>query len=324
MNFRRLILPAIVLVSFSNSIAQVKLPAFNTPPEKLAIVGDGTISTPMNERDFALSPDGSEIFYTVSTPKSTYQTIVYSKKQSSGDWSSPEVASFAGEYTDLEPLFSSDGKTLYFASNRPLTGTEPKDFDIWKITRVGNGWSSPENLGQTINTEGDEFYPAIGKSGNLYWTATYKGGPGREDIWMSEWKNNQYQKAIALDTAVNSKFYEFNAYVDPNEQFILFTSYGRKDDTGGGDLYMAVKDASGKWKPARNLKELNSKQLDYCPFVSPDGKALFFTSDRHQLPTTFHGEKATVKKLKDVQNSQQNGNGNIYWVGFEAIYKQMK
>jgi Tol biopolymer transport system component len=324
MNFRKLFLSGIAITMFSHSFAQVKLPAFGAPPDKPAILGDGVVSTPLNERDFALSPDGTELFFTISTPKSTFQTIVYSKKQASGDWSAPEVASFAGEYTDLEPLFSSDGKTLYFASNRPLTGTDPKDFDIWKITRVGNGWSNPENLGSVINTEGDEFYPSVGKSGNLYWTATYKGGPGREDIWMSEWKNNQYQKAVALDTMVNSKFYEFNAYVDPNEQYILFTSYGRKDDAGGGDLYMSVRDSSGKWKAARNLRDLNSKQLDYCPFVSPDGKVLFFTSDRHQLPTFFHGEKASVRKMKDILNSQLNGNGNIYWVNFETIYKQMK
>lgn len=303
------------------SVAQVKLPALNNPPANLTMFGEGTISTSINERDFAISPDGNEIFYTISTPKSTFQTIVFSKKNSKGEWSAPEVAPFAGEYSDLEPVFSHDGKTLFFSSNRPLTGDQVKDFDVWKVSRTSGGWSKAENLGQVINTEADEFYPSVARNGNIYFTAAYKGGPGREDIYVSEFKNNEYQKPVALDTMVNSKFYEFNAFVDPEEKYILFTSYGRKDDSGGGDLYIATKDATGKWTSSRNLKELNSPQLDYCPFVSPDGKSLFITSERHQLPMSFKS-KPTVQKIREIANSLLNGTGNIYWISFSSLSKQ--
>jgi Tol biopolymer transport system component len=299
--------------------AQHKLPALNAPPSKVEMLGTGWLSTNLNERDFALSPDGTEIFYTVSTPRSTFQTIVYTKKTAKGDWSEPEVASFAGEYSDLEPVFSHDGKTLFFSSNRPTSGSGPKDFDVWKVSRTTSGWSKAENLGPVVNTESDEFYPSIARNGNLYFTAAYKGGPGREDIYVSEFKNDQYQKPVALDTMVNSKFYEFNAFIDPNERFILFTSYGRKDDSGGGDLYMASKDAAGKWTPARNLTELNSKNLDYCPFVTPDGTTLIFTSERHQLPVAFAPERATFKKIRDTANNPLNSTGNIYWIRFDAL-----
>lgn len=318
----RLVALAIILLPTPSFAQQLKLPAFNSPPAKVTLLSE--LSSCINERDFALSPDGTELYYTISTPRSTFQTIVYSKKSSNGEWSSPEVASFAGEFSDLEPAFSHDGNTLYFASNRPMSGTERKDFDLWKVSRTNGVWGKPENLGPTINTPGEEFYPSIARNGNLYYTAQYPGGPGNEDIWMSEFKNSQYQKPVPLDTMVNSKSYEFNAFVDPNEKYILFTSYGRKGEMGGGDLYMAVKDANGKWKHAENLKELNSKQLDYCPFVSPDGKTLFFTSDRHELPTTFHSEKATVKKIKQYSQEQLNATGNIYWVSFDWANSGLK
>lgn len=304
------------------SEAQLKLPALDNPPVNLAMFGEGSISTAINERDFAISPDGKEIFYTISTPRSTFQTIVYIKKNQKGEWSAPEVASFAGEYSDIEPVFSHDGKTLFFSSNRPLSGDQPKDFDVWKVSRTPTGWTKPENLGPIVNTEADEFYPSVGRNGNIYFTAAYKGGPGREDIYLSEFKDNQYQKPVALDTMVNSKFYEFNAFVDPGEQFIVFTSYGRKDDSGGGDLYMATKDGNGKWTRAKNLLHLNSKQLDYCPFLSPDGKAFFFTSERHELPVSFNGTRATVKKIKEIANSPLNGTGNLYWISFSSVSKQ--
>jgi Tol biopolymer transport system component len=275
----------------------------------------------MNERDFALSPDGKEIYFTISTPKSTFQTIVFCKQVKQGEWTTPEIVSFAGRYSDLEPTFSADGQTMYFASNRPTTGTEPKDFDIWKVSRNQSGWDEPVNLGLPVNTESDEFYPSIAKNGNLYYTASYKGGPGKEDIYLTEFKNRKYQAPVALDTAVNSKFYEFNAFVDPNEQYILFTSYGRKDDTGGGDLYISVKGTNG-WLPAKNLKTLNSKQLDYCPYVSPDGKSLFITSERHNLPIDFAEDRANYKAVQNTWTAPLSGVGNIYWIDFANIIRE--
>jgi Tol biopolymer transport system component len=295
----------------------------NGAPEKLSLFAEGNISTQMNERDFAISPDGNEIFYTISTPRSTFQTIVFSKKVKEGVWTKPEIASFAGVYSDLEPVFSADGNTLLFSSNRPINGNEMKDFDIWKVSRQGNGWGQPENLGSVINTEADEFYPSIAKNGNLYFTAAYQGGPGREDIYLSKWENNQYQKPEALDSAINSAVFEFNAFVSPNEDYILFTSYGRAEGAGGGDLYISLKNDSGKWQPAVYLTDLNSAQLDYCPFVSPDGKTLFVTSDRHLLPVSYKEAKATYQSVFEAATNPLNGTGNIYWVDFEKILKAL-
>jgi Tol biopolymer transport system component len=280
----------------------------------------GIVNTFLNERDFAISPDGKEIYFTVTTPRSSIQTIVYCVKNKTGKWSSPAVAPFAGQFSDLEPAFSADGNTLYFASNRPMQGDKPKDFDLWKVTRTNSGWSSPTNLGTVINTDSDEFYPSVTKSGTLYFTAAYAGGPGKEDIYLSEWKNDSFQKPVALDTAVNSKFYEFNAFVSPDESFILFTSYGRKDDSGGGDLYVSFRE-HGQWQPAQNAKDLNSNRLDYCPYVSPDGKSLFFTSERHALPTNFSSGKATYKDIVNASTDPLNASGNIYWVEFDALKK---
>lgn len=301
---------------FSVSLSAQKKIQFKNPPTQATLLEEGFLSTNLNERDFALSPDGGEMYYTISTPQSTFQTIVVSIFGKNG-WSNPAIVSFAGRFSDLEPAFSHDGKKMYFASNRPLTGNKPKDFDIWVVERQGKKWGEPKNLGE-INTESDEFYPSIAKKGNLYFTAQYKEGVGNEDIFMATWKGDHFEKPIALDTTVNSKNYEFNAFVDPDEQFILFTSYGRKDDTGRGDLYMSLKDTNGKWLPSKNLKFLNSLKLDYCPYVSPDKKILFFTSERTSLPTSFD-TKTNYDEIKKINQSIQNGTGNIYWVSFDKV-----
>ena len=94
------------------------------------------INTEFRERDFALSPDGTEIFYTLQSPKGNFQTLIYLKKDADGKWSQPEVARFSGKFTDLEPVFTMDGKRLFFVSNRPITGTAIKDFDIWYVEKA--------------------------------------------------------------------------------------------------------------------------------------------------------------------------------------------
>ena len=91
----------------------------------------------------------------------------------------------------------------------------------------------------------------------------------------------QYAAAEALGDSVNSVFDEFNAFVDPAETFIIFSSFGRKDDQGNGDLYIS-KNINGVWASAVHVAApVNSGALDYCPYISPDKKYFFFTSGRH-------------------------------------------
>lgn len=292
--------------------------------DSLALFAANTLSTGLYERDFALSPDGAELFYTLQSPLGIFQTILHSKKDSRGFWSQPEVAPFAGNYSDLEPAFSPDGKKLFFVSNRPVQGTQPKDFDIWVVEKNNGIWGKPQNIGLPVNTSTDEFYPSITQSGNLYFTAAYQNAISKEDIYLAEWKDGKYQSPQPLDTAVNSATYEFNAFVSPDESYILFTSYGRKDDMGRGDLYISKKNGKGIWQPAKNLAVLNSDRLDYCPFVSWDKKILFFTSERLNLQKTFLGQPTNFRELQKTFQSPQNGNGDLYWINFEGVWQQFK
>ncbi len=291
------------------------------PPNVPMLYSEININTEFRERDFALSPDGTEIFYTLQSPKGNFQTIIYLKKDAKGKWSQPEVALFSGEFTDMEPAFTTGGEKLFFASNRPVTGTSIKDFDIWYVEKKDNKWGQPKNMGEPVNSTSNEFYPSVSINGNLYFTTTGRKSNGGEDIYVSVLNNGKYADALPLDTAVNSVADEFNAFVSPDEQFIIFSSYGRKDDKGGGDLYMSKKNAEGKWMPAKNLVLLNSDKLDYCPFVSFDRQCLFFTSERSVLQNSFQGTPATYSRLIKEYSSVLNGGGNIYWVSFDEVLK---
>lgn len=321
--FYKFLFNGIFFTAITASHAQVKI-SFENPPPEPAIFSAGVISTGLAERDFALSPDETELFYTIQSPLGYFQTIVYMKLGKDGLWNKAELAPFAGNFSDLEPSFSPDGKRLYFSSNRPVSGDKLKDYDIWYVEKRDGNWSTiPVNVGAPVNTEANEFYPSCTKSGNLYFTASYKNGVGREDIFVAINEDGKFKEPIALDTSVNSVVDEFNAFVSPEEDFIMFTSYGRKDDMGRSDLYMSQKDAAGKWTKAVHLPLLNSVRIDYCPFLSFDMKKLFFTSERNQLKQIFE-PKTSLDQLKKLFESPQNGTGDIYWVSFEKVLASIR
>lgn len=302
----------------------ISFPAFTQTSKQAVSSGpqlfeEGIVSTSMAERDMAISPDGKDMLYTVQLRAAGFQTILHRTKLNDGRWSEPKVAWFAGQFSDLEPAFSHDGKKLFFCSNRPVSGEVSKDYDIWVIEKKESGWSEPKNIGAPVNTDKDEFFPSIAQNGNLYFTATRKNGIGREDIFIARWENNRYAEPEPLDSAINSAAYEFNAFVSPDEQFVLFTSYGRAGEKGGGDLYISTKDAAGRWTKAKNCTILNSEKLDYSPFVSFDKKTLYFTSERHNISSSFADKPVTYSQLQHISPSALNGGGNIFYISFSEL-----
>lgn len=290
----------------------------NPPGKEPKLFADGVVSDGLSNRDMAISPDGKEIFYTVQHNPAGISVIMHSSYTASG-WTKPEVTAFSGVWADLEPAFSPDGQRLYFVSNRPITDTgKAKDFDIWYLVKTNGEWKKIAHLPAPVNTEKDEYYPSIARNGNLYFTREMEGK--KEDIVYCVWERGKYKEAQSLSDAVNSKGFEFNACVDPDEKFILFTAYGRKEDLGRGDLYISRRDQSGQWQTAKHL-HINSAAIDYCPYVSPDGKYLFFTSARAIKRTVGKG-RLQYNDLKKMLAQSGNGLDDIYWVLFSEVLEE--
>jgi len=315
MNSKRIIL-AIFLITFifygckqnSNEVNSIDI---FKQKDTLEIFAPEMVSTYLNQRDIAISSDGTEIYYTLSTFDNSFRSIVRIELENSKPILT-EIASFSGEYNDIEPFISSSGEKLFFASDRPDNLNDSiKDYNIWVVERTELQWGEPKILSSVINTSEDEFYPSVAENGNLYFTAAYQNSMGLEDIYKSEFIDGNYTTPISLDSAINSSMYEFNAYISPDEKIIVFSSYGRFDDQGGGDLYFSKKDESGKWLPAVNMgNTINSESLDYCPFIDFKRGNFYFTSNRRQKKY----KKLNLNEL--IKESEQilNGMGNIYYI----------
>lgn len=268
-----------------------------------------------NVRDITMSADGAEMYFSAQSLLGETSTIIQVRKEN-GKWGEPTIASFSGKWKDLEPFLAPDGLRLYFVSERPLEAesAQAKDYDIWYAERKSKSaeWGTPKNIGSPINTEKNEFYPAITASGNLYFCTDGPESKGKDDLFVSEFKDGTYTKPVSLSTAVNSEGYEFNAYISPDESIMLYSCYARKDGFGSSDLYISKRNADGTWSDAKNLgEEINCNQRDFCPHYDAANGLLYFTSRRTNVRTDKH-EFKSVEELKSELNQTVNGMSRIY------------
>lgn len=281
----------------------------------------GAISTRENELNAAFSPDGRTLYFTRKAGDGgRFAVILESTALPGGAWSVPQVAVFSGQHADYDPILSPDGKQLFFISYRPLTGTAPrKDLDIWVVERTGTAWGPPRNLGAPINSDGDELYPSVATDGTLYFSSC--GRPdsrGRCDLYRSRVQDGRYLAPENLGDAVNTAASETDAYVAPDQSYLVFAAYGRPDALGDGDLYVTFF-RDGAWSAPRPLGAgINSVAREYCPTVSPDGRYLYFTSQRGFTDIPLPRPLST-REVSDSLLSLRNGFGNIYRVPIAVL-----
>jgi hypothetical protein len=293
---------------------------FAFDPREPVLFGEGSISTPEDETGFALSPDGKEAWFTISTPATSGPSldVICVSRLIAGKWSIPEVAPFSGKFRDLTPALSPDGSKLFFVSNRTAAGDRKRDLDIWFVTRTASGWTEARPLGPDINSTGQEYGVSVAANGALYFGSTREGGAGSYDIYRSEFRDGVYQPPVALGPAINTEGAELMPAISPDESILVFTAFGREDELIGvhqqynkGDLYISFK-KDGVWGKARNVgAPVNSGAGESAPSFSADGKTFFFISERG-FATYRQTKPLSYQSIQRGLTGILNGMGNVY------------
>jgi hypothetical protein len=281
----------------------------------------GIISDGLTNRDVAISPDGKEMYFGLHTADFSYSTIIVTKEVK-GVWTKPEVVTFASDprYIYLEPAFSSDGQTMYFLSNMPKDSTEnPADEDIWVVDRKDDGWGKPYNLGEPINTDGSEFFPSLTNDGTMYFTRA-EAGERVNFIYRSKLVNGTYQTPEKLPAQVNCGINRFNAYIAPDESFMVIPVLGMEDALGGVDYYIVFRNEDDTWEEPINMgPQINSATgAEWSLSLSPDQKYMFYMATKG-LPDDKKPKSLSVDFFQSLLSIPQNGSADIYWIDAKII-----
>lgn len=298
------------------------------PPPRL--FAEGTISTSKDEAGITFTPDGKTAYFGIKAPSTWFPPlfVICVSHYQDGRWSAPEVAPFSGQYSDFYPAISPDGSKFFFASTRPTEGKPKRDFDLWVMQKTPAGWSEPRNLGAPVNSPAQEIGPSVAADGTLYFSTIRPGGKRTYGIYRSRLADGKYTEPESLGDAINTENGEIDPCIAPDQSFLVFVSAGRKEELVGvhaaysqGDLYISY-NQNGAWTSARHLPTpINSGAVESAPSLSPDGRYLFFSSERgfatYRPPRPF-----TYKELVSRQREVLNGLGNIYRVDLRTLQER--
>lgn len=274
------------------------------------------VSTTDDEFGGTFTPDGATVVFD-KTVLRHYLYVICESHFANGRWTTPRVAPFSGVYRDSDPVFSPDGSKLYFVSDRPVDGKPKTDFDVWVVARTGAGWGEPEHLGAPVNGDSGEYFASVAADGNLYFSSGRPGGKGGLDIYRSRLVDGKYAEPENLGDAINTDAWELDCLIAPDESFLLIGAIGRPDGIGNFDLYVSY-NRDGVWTKAALLgPTINTQAREYSPRLSPDGRYLFFTSEK-DFATDPRSRPFGTGELERGLRSLQNGGGNIYQIDLGA------
>ena len=178
-------------------------------------------------------------------------------------------------FPDINAVVTPDENTMVYVQQQQL-----QDFVFY--TQKQNGkWQYPRNLAEELGLDVDtKVYPTSissdGKELFLYGSDHYLG-----TIYSSNLVNGRWTKLKKLNDNINTKYWESHASISYDGKTLYFTS-NRKGTYGGLDIYKSIRDNKGDWGPAINLGPvINSPYNEETPFISEDGKTLYFSSYGH-------------------------------------------
>ena len=321
-------------------VAALGLSKNSRPPYDIGFVGqprlfaEGVVSTEDDEVGGTFSPDGHEFYFVklnqyTSFPRLGLICVTHFR---GGKWTIPEVVHFSGRYLDFPAKISPDGKIMYFSSSRPVLGKTSRGLNIWSVARTGAGWGEPTPLPAPVNSPVNSWNwaPSVTSDGTLYFASNRDGA--HVHIYRSRLVNGLYTEPEKLGPEINSEFNESDPYISPDGKILIFASSandlgdsGRAETVKGGgvlyaraDLYISV-NREGKWSPARHLGGgINSSADEAAPSLTPDGRYLFFSSERSPF-TVPTAHPLSYDEIETMLHSTLNGHGNIFFVSREIL-----
>jgi len=287
------------------------------------IFAPGVISGPANDGAPTFSPDGSTLFFTRSAAQ---WTVILESHQVKGEWTKPVLAPFSGEWPDSSPAMSPDGKFVVFQSSRPVVPVSAADdhakphvvSNLWRVYRVGAGWSEPKRLPEAVNLPGASIWkPSVAADGTIYFTGI--DAKGQKRLYASAYKEGAYQQAEPLAFSDGTTL-DVDPEIAPDGSFLVFVSAGRMAGNPKDHLFLVLKKGDG-WGPVTAIhfadEEKNGYSTDDEPRLGVDHRTVYFSSDR-VVPVHFPRTQEQARKDLERMDLWDNSNLNVWRVSISG------
>lgn len=297
------------------------------PGEDPVVFAPGFVSTGIHERDLLISEDGRTLWYGVMTGTAT---TVLETRLVDGRWTAPAAVAFHRdpEIFCFEPTLSADGNLVMFLSTRAAPGQEQgtgwTNQNIFYSRRTTEGWSEAAVVPAPITSDGAEFFPSLATAGTLYFTRG--DDEGNHALWMAEPLEGDgpdplFADPVRLPETVNISGNCYNATVAPDESWIVACVAGHEENLGRVDYWISFRGEDGGWQPAVNMGEaFNGPGLRASSLsLSPDGKYLFFSTNRGREDAPFPEGIITRARLQELHVQAGNGSYDIWWVAASVL-----
>ncbi len=172
-----------------------------------------------------ISSDFSKLYFTVCKKGKNQQLgcQIYKSQSDGENWQEATVVfeQLGDSLSTAHPAISPDENTLYFVSDMPGGLGEN---DIWKVTLDGGGWGEPVNLGEAINTPGNDLYPYVHPDGTLYFSSDSRVGLGGLDIYKARMDETGSWMVENMRPPINSPEDDFGIVFEDNMERGFFSS----------------------------------------------------------------------------------------------------
>ena len=275
-----------------------------TPPGFTPVVfAPGVISLP-NRFEYCLtfSPNLDECVFGVTNAAWGGFNLRYTRMSADSTWSDPIPAPFQGTGDATDAFYAPDGGAVYFVSSRLSPPT-----NLWRSLREESGWGAPVMLDPPINSSSNEWGGSIADDGTLFFCSACAGGFGNADVYRAITSPGGEVTVENLGAAVNTSSLEGSVFGARDGSYVIFESQ-MPGGYGQSDLYISLNE-NGVWSTPRNLgPDINTSQIEDCPFITPDGKYMFF--NRRRAPYTTEPSEIWWVDARAVFGAEQSDVGD--------------
>lgn len=280
---------AVALVALGSIVQQ-------SEPRGPVVFGPGVLSSSEVFRG-TFAADGNT-FYFFKKTGSGEDYRIFSSRRNGASWTTPAVLDLGGTFSDLYPAISRDGRRLVFSSYRPTpgaaSGAKP-NAHLWYAERNDIGWSTPVFMARASTFGHYHSWVEFGFDNAVYFRRTTPDWKLNETMRV-RWTGTEYSSPEPYVDAERWKGWRADVNVvggspgpDGRSVFLDVATKHPKTGRGASDIWVTIKRGDTWSEPVPLRGGVNSDGFDVFPFVSPDGRDLYFVRDFatfHRLPLT--------------------------------------